>query len=144
MAALGPHTILQRLPDLEIHVDASNELRIAARGETVHCGSHGLRVLDAFAWPTSVQAASERLKTRSAEHWIQVTSTIVGLFEAGILRDTASNGGIRPPSVRGFGAASVHVLMLNDRVRTSSFLTGIQEVVRPGDIVVDIGTGAGV
>jgi hypothetical protein len=34
--------------------------------------------------------------------------------------------------------------MLNDRVRTSSFLAGIREVVRPGDIVVDIGTGTGV
>jgi hypothetical protein len=33
---------------------------------------------------------------------------------------------------------------LKDRARTSSFLAGISEVVRSGDIVVDIGTGTGV
>jgi len=34
--------------------------------------------------------------------------------------------------------------MLNDRVRTSAFLAAIAEVVRPGDVVVDLGTGTGV
>jgi hypothetical protein len=34
--------------------------------------------------------------------------------------------------------------MLNDRARTARFLAGIHEVVRPGDVVVDIGTGTGV
>ena len=38
----------------------------------------------------------------------------------------------------------LHTVMLNDRVRTSSLLDGIRDVVRPDDIVVDIGTGTGV
>jgi protein arginine N-methyltransferase 1 len=38
----------------------------------------------------------------------------------------------------------LHTVILNDRVRTSSFLEGIRDVVRPDDIVVDIGTGTGV
>lgn len=37
-----------------------------------------------------------------------------------------------------------HGEMLNDSKRTSSFLSAIHEVVKRGDIVVDIGTGTGV
>jgi len=39
---------------------------------------------------------------------------------------------------------SEHTRMLNDNVRTCSFIQGIQEVVKPGDVVVDIGTGTGI
>lgn len=38
----------------------------------------------------------------------------------------------------------LHINMLNDRTRTSGFINAINEVVRPGDIVVDIGTGTGI
>jgi predicted RNA methylase len=34
--------------------------------------------------------------------------------------------------------------MLNDRTRTSRLIAGIREVVRPGDVVIDIGTGTGI
>ena len=37
-----------------------------------------------------------------------------------------------------------HAAMLNDKARTSSYLASIRRVVRPGDIVVDIGTGTGI
>ncbi|MCL1600543.1 MAG: 50S ribosomal protein L11 methyltransferase [Actinomycetia bacterium] len=37
-----------------------------------------------------------------------------------------------------------HHSMLTDEVRTSSFLRAIMEVVEPGDVVVDIGSGTGV
>jgi len=37
-----------------------------------------------------------------------------------------------------------HHSMLADKVRTSSFLRAVMEVVRPGDVVVDIGSGTGV
>lgn len=38
----------------------------------------------------------------------------------------------------------LHIDMLNDKTRTSSFIKAINEVVRPDDIVLDIGTGTGV
>lgn len=41
-------------------------------------------------------------------------------------------------------AFDYHHSMLVDEVRTSSFLRAITEVVKPGDVVVDIGSGTGV
>jgi hypothetical protein len=41
-------------------------------------------------------------------------------------------------------AVRLHVAMLDDRRRTSRFLKAIADAVRPGDVVVEIGTGTGV
>ncbi|HEU0078353.1 MAG TPA: 50S ribosomal protein L11 methyltransferase [Longimicrobiaceae bacterium] len=38
----------------------------------------------------------------------------------------------------------LHTRMLNDRGRTSRFIRAVEEVVRPGDVVVDLGTGTGI
>jgi protein arginine N-methyltransferase 1 len=37
-----------------------------------------------------------------------------------------------------------HAEMLNDKTRTASYLDAVRNVVRPGDVVVDIGTGTGI
>jgi precorrin-6B methylase 2 len=39
---------------------------------------------------------------------------------------------------------SAQIRMLEDRIRTSSFIRAIHRTVRPGDVVVDLGTGSGV
>lgn len=41
-------------------------------------------------------------------------------------------------------AVRLHVRMLNDRARTEKYLEAIADVVQPGDVVVDVGTGTGV
>ncbi|MBW3571806.1 MAG: 50S ribosomal protein L11 methyltransferase [Gemmatimonadetes bacterium] len=38
----------------------------------------------------------------------------------------------------------LHTRMLNDQPRTQRFLSAIEQVVRPGDVVVDLGTGTGI
>jgi hypothetical protein len=50
------------------------------------------------------------------------------------------------PSVTRLDAdvVELHTRMLNDRGRTASFLRAVEEVVRPGDVVVDLGTGTGI
>lgn len=63
-----------------------------------------------------------------------------------ILQGEATAGlvgaGVNP--VTGFGAPAIHIQMLDDRERTGRFLRAIRETVRPGDVVVDLGTGSGV
>ena len=43
-----------------------------------------------------------------------------------------------------YSGAPIHIDMLEDRERTSSFIAAINETVKPNDIVVDLGTGTGV
>ncbi len=43
-----------------------------------------------------------------------------------------------------YARAEVHRLMLADRVRTEAYRAGIEAVVKPGDVVLDVGTGTGI
>ncbi|MBE7481018.1 MAG: 50S ribosomal protein L11 methyltransferase [Polyangiaceae bacterium] len=45
---------------------------------------------------------------------------------------------------RGFDDPTIHVRMLDDAARTAAYLDAIAGLVRPGDVVVDLGTGCGV
>lgn len=143
---LTQDTVLQRVPDLRVNIDSSNNIEIYMEGRTIRCGSHGLVILDAFYQPTPLSEALRKLQIRiiGAQDWMDLMSTIIHLYEAGVLRDETQNKPIFRSDFYGFDSASIHVAMLNDRVRTSSFLVGIQEVVRPGDIVIDLGTGTGI
>jgi protein arginine N-methyltransferase 1 len=88
-----------------------------------------------------LSVALERLQIICAgtQDWIDLTSTIVKLYRAGVLRDDdlKPEVGSAPAS---FDSAQLHILMLNDRERTSRFLDAIRATVKPGDIVVDMGT----
>jgi hypothetical protein len=138
--------VLRRMPDVRVHINSSNNIQLVSEGVTYQIGQHGLAILDVFYQPASVSEALEGLSSRvtGTHDWIALTTTIVQLYEAGILQDESGRGPKLEAGKLGFGAPDVHLGMLNDRTRTSRFLAGIDEVVRPGDVVVDIGTGTGV
>ncbi|MBK9713271.1 MAG: 50S ribosomal protein L11 methyltransferase [Kouleothrix sp.] len=143
---LSPDTILQRIPDLKIKIDSDNRLAITTADGVLECGPHGLAILDAFYEPQPVAGALGKLRARvvGAQDWIDLTSTIAQLYQAGVLYDVQQSRSVLNASDSSYDAAEIHVRMLDDRVRTSAFLKGIREVVRPSDVVVDIGTGTGV
>jgi len=146
MPKLTQDSVLQRIPSLKLSIDSSNQLKIFAEGKTIWIGSHGLAVLDVFSHPISVKEALKKLQnsTVGPQDWMDLMTTIVHLHEAGILREESQNMPILRSDGIGFDSAPIHVIMLNDRKRTTSFLEGIREVVRPGDVVIDIGTGTGI
>ena len=89
MTKLTKDTVLQRIPELKLSIDSSNQLKIFAEGKTIRVGSHGLAVLDVFSHPISVKEALKKLQnsTVGAQDWMDLMTTIVHLHEAGILRD---------------------------------------------------------
>ena len=146
MTGLNKDTVLQRVPDLKIQIDSSNHIKIYFEGRVIQCGVHGLTILDAFYQPTSVNEVlfKFQMKIKGIQDWMDFMTTIVHLHKAGVLRDEAQNKPQLGVNTSGFDTAPIHIAMLNDKQRTLSFLRGIQEVVHPGDIVLDIGTGTGV
>lgn len=146
MSSLSPDLVLKRVPDVEVRINSDNNVQVVSDETIYYLGPHGLAALDAFYQPVSVSEALGKLSatTASVQDWMALTTTIVQLYDAGILQDESQSKRELKTSKRGFGGPGLHVSMLNDRARTSSFLSGIAEVVSPGDVVVDIGTGTSV
>lgn len=143
---LEPTAILQRAPELTLQVGSDGSTTIEVDDRIGECGAHTLSILDAFSRPVTFQAALESLQTRvhGPQEWIDLTTNIMHLYEAGALVDVSSATPTLKPNRRGFAGAAIHIKMLNDRARTGSYLAAIAEVVKPGDVVVDLGTGTGV
>jgi SAM-dependent methyltransferase len=141
---LTPQTVLRRVPNLTVRIESDNQLQIFWDGKETRCGPGALSVLDVFSQPHSLAQAFEHLQTLStgAQDWINLTSSVLQLYRAGVLQDELEPRLI--PTSGGFDAAVLHILMLNDRDRTSRLIAAISETVHAGDIVLDIGTGTGV
>jgi len=146
MSNLSRETILRRLPELDLHLDAAGQVVIDLGYRRVACSSQVLAVLAEFSRPKTFASALQNLQrnAQGAENWIDLTATILRLHEAGVLVDGDAEPSRPTATQHGYGAAPVHIKMLNDRVRTDSFLAAVKQTVGPGDVVIDIGTGTGV
>lgn len=143
MNHLRKDTVLQRTPNISVHLRADDCVTLNLGSRRLESGPDTLRILDLFSQPNSVEAALHTMSPRSRARWIELTNTIRQLFCAGILQDVDATTKIHGDGVA-YASPSIHVAMLNDRTRTESYLRAIAEVVERGDIVVELGTGSGV
>ncbi len=127
--------VLRSLPD------GSAFLRVGSSEAAV--SHHTLAILDAFDRPRTIRDAAARLPAQGGRDFIDLTTTIFKLRAAGVLVSVAGDPAAWSIDT-GFDASPIHVRMLRDRRRTASFIAALREVVRPDDVVVDIGTGTGV
>lgn len=143
---LEPAALLQRAPELTLQVGSDGATILEVGDRTAECGPHTLLILHAFSRPATFQQVLENLESavHGPQEWIDLTTNIVHLYEVGALVDVSNPAPVLKSSRRGFASASIHIKMLNDRARTASYLDAIAEVVKPGDVVVDLGTGTGV
>jgi hypothetical protein len=116
----------------------------SSAGEVVDCGHLGLRILERFGRPTTLREfASEH--AASAQEWIDLLETARNLIAHGVLVDPHEEAA-RPEAAQRYwwDNPRPHIEMLDDVERTSRYIDAIERTVRPGDTVVDIGTGTGV
>jgi protein arginine N-methyltransferase 1 len=131
---------LRLAPGLVIRpIGGQVELRLGHRRNVA--STRVLSILEHFSRPASIAEVLERLAAIGIEDFIHATSLILRLKEEGVL---LGEEGTHHFEVDGFDAPWEHVAMLDDAVRTRAFARAIREAVRPGDVVVDIGTGTGV
>ena len=143
---MGGAALLQCAPDLELRLVSGTDVRVTSRGVSTPVSHLALRVLDAFRHPSSVNDAVARLRGdgAQAEAWVELTGCVLALRAAGALVDAATSRPVVRSHHGRFDSYPVHIRLLNDEVRTSRYQQAIRAVVRPGDVVVDIGTGSGV
>ena len=147
MEKLSGKTRLRRVDDLHVHLHSGgNQVDVRKGGRLTSTGPGGLAVLDAFRTPRTVAGALDALKRRLADRnsWGGAAQDVVHLHRAGFLVDADQAAPTLRSRPGGWDAAKPHVAMLDDRRRTESFLAGVRAVVRPGDVVVDLGAGTGV
>ncbi len=143
---LTKHTPLRRAPDLTIELTAASDVELILEGESFQGNHVTLAILDMFATSKTVETGLEELRPRikGARAWLDCVQHVTALYRWGVLEIPDQQKPRLRSNLDGFNAAPIHIRMLNDRARTTSYQQAIRETVKPGDVVVDIGTGTGV
>lgn len=140
---LSPETRLRLAPGIRTRVDAAGHVLVdAPDGTIIDVGPNGFATLSMFARPLTLAAAIERLEQdghRSTDF----------LPTLGVINLLIDEGALVPSDVerlptRGWSDPVEHARMLHDRRRTTDYVAALCAAVRPGDVVLDIGTGSGV
>jgi protein arginine N-methyltransferase 1 len=131
---------LRLAPDVELRLRGG--LVEITLGERRHVAEmRVLGILELFAHPISLREVFDRLGAVGTEELIQGKRLVRRLRDKRVLIDADGNS---PRFASGFGAPWAHVAMLDDVTRTRAFVRAIHATVRPGDVVLDVGTGTGV
>jgi precorrin-6B methylase 2 len=142
-ADLSPETRLQLAPNVRTRFDAAGHVLVdAPDGTIVDIGPRGYAILSLFSRPMALGDAVDRLEngSRSATDFVPSLSVINMLLDEGALVRPEARAGV--PS--GWADPVEHARMLHDERRTGDYLAALEQAVRPGDVVLDLGTGSGV
>lgn len=144
MTTLTPNTQLKRISKLDIQLKGNDSIRLKWGRKHLKAELHALAILNAFSQPKTFAAGLLQVAQTENCDEMTLSNTISQLFDAGVLRDVKAVQKKKQGATIAFDSPAIHIEMLNDRTRTDHYLKAIREVVKPGDIVVDLGTGTGV
>ena len=141
-AHLSPETLLQLAPGVRTRFDAAGHVVLdAPDGTAVDLGPRGYAALSLFAQPLALGEAIDWFEREVPSTDFGPTMNVVNMLieEGALVRPEAGNG---PAS--GWADPVEHARMLHDDRRTGDYISALVAAVRPGDVVLDIGTGSGV
>ena len=134
-------TVLVRAREVRVRLTDEDEIGIDVGGEQLHAPRLALLLLDAFSSPRRVADVLAAVAGGGAERALEAEGCVSHMASNGVLvlpEERAALG------TRGWVRPSIHMLMLDDRGRTNGFCHALRTIVKPEDVVVDIGTGTGV
>ncbi|HZV10746.1 MAG TPA: 50S ribosomal protein L11 methyltransferase, partial [Novosphingobium sp.] len=140
---LSPDTVLRLAPNFRTRLDAAGHVVVdSPAGTVVDIGPRGFAILSMFSRPLRLGDALERLEAElgGSTDFAPTMSVINRLIEENTLITSVADGA--PSS--GWADPIEHARMLHDDRRTGDFIRAVTAAVRPGDVVLDIGTGSGV
>ncbi|HZM77910.1 MAG TPA: 50S ribosomal protein L11 methyltransferase [Candidatus Limnocylindrales bacterium] len=145
--SISSTTMLYRVPEFVLEVDTSNLAKIYHEGRVIKVGPDALALLDILHTPLPVAEAVARARDRCRGKRAaqQLLTTLIQLLNAGILcREPVVGFSTAAWPRGGYDAAFPHLKILNDVARKGAFVRAMRETVRPGDVVLDLGTGSGI
>ena len=139
---LSPETLVSLAPSVRTRFGSDGHVLLdAPDGTIVDLGPRGYATLALFARPVPLGDAIDRIEREApATDFAPTMSVIDILVQEGALVETGAGRG--PTS--GWADPVEHARMLHDVRRTSDYLAALAAAVRPGDVVLEIGTGSGV
>jgi predicted RNA methylase len=140
--ALSPDTVLQLAPDFRTRLDPAGHVIVdSPAGTVVDIGPRGFAILSMFSRPMTLGEALKRFEAElgGSTEFAPTMGVVNMLIEENTL--IASGGRARSS---GWADPIEHARMLHDDRRTRDFISALTAAVRPGDVVLDIGTGSGV
>ena len=140
---ISPETPLHLAPNVRTRFDAVGHVLVdAPDGTIIDIGPRGYAILSLFSRPLALRDVIERLEggERSSTDFVPTLSVINMLIEDGALVQPEAHGG----ASSGWSDPVEHARMLHDDRRTGEYIAALAQAVRPGDVVLDIGTGSGV
>jgi len=140
---LSPETELVLAPGIRTRRDAAGHVLVDSPvGTIIDIGPRGFAILAMFAETQTLGNAIERFEREQggSTDFAPTMSVINMLIEEGTLIAPDADG----PPTSGWADPVEHARMLHDERRTRDYIAALTAVVRPDDVVVDIGTGSGV
>jgi SAM-dependent methyltransferase len=135
--------VLQLTPGIRTRWDAAGHVLVDSPvGTVLDIGPSGFAILSLFSRPLALGDAIERLEAElgGSTGFAPTMNAINMLIEESALVVPDVD---RPP-ISGWADPVEHARMLHDDRRTRDYLDALAAAVRPGDVVLDIGTGSGV
>lgn len=141
-------TVLIIQPGLSMELTDHGNVQIFNQYKTllIHTTITALSACNVFSQPRSIQEGIELLKIFSARKhpMIDALEIISSLLRANVLQLASAQKPFFSHKPNSFFSPKIHIKMLNDTARTNAYIKAIHDIVKPGDVVLDLGTGTGV
>jgi precorrin-6B methylase 2 len=139
---LSADTVLTLASGLRTRLDAAGHVLVDAPvGTVIDIGPRGFTILAVLSQPLTVAAAVDRLAAELEPTDFAPSLSVLNMLieESVLVRD-----GAQASPTSGWADPVEHARMLHDDRRTRDYMAALTSAVRPGDVVLDIGTGSGV
>jgi len=142
-AEVSGATVLRLAPGLRMRWSAGGHVLVDSPvGTIVDIGPRGFAILAAFSAPVRLGDVVDRLAEERPSTDVAPTMSMINMLLEESALVVADDADRHPTS--GWADPVEQARMLDDHRRTRDFVAGITAAVRPGDVVLDIGTGSGV